>query len=292
LNRPAARVHTCAALLFVVVCRHVVTAADGPVPSRIVSLAPSVTEALFEIGLGPRVVGVTSYCRYPREVLALPKIGGYLTPSYEAIARLRPDLAVVLPEHADVEPHLNALHVPILRIDHRSIDGVIHSLLTLGTNGGATAKATDAANDLRQHIARARQIAGTAARPRVLICFARREDFGQLYAAAPGTIHDDLITDAGGQNVLMSRAVSYPTLSAEAVMRLDPDVIVEFAPEKRDPSALTRQWNVLRSLRAVKSGRVYAFTEDFLSVPGPRMVRFAETIARVLHERESSRVKP
>jgi iron complex transport system substrate-binding protein len=78
--------------------------------------------------------------------------------------------------------------------------------------------------------------------------------------------------------------VSYPTLSAEGVLRLDPDVIVEFAPEKGDPSALDRQWNVLRSLRAVRSNRVYVFTEDFLSVPGPRFVRFTESVARVIHE--------
>lgn len=281
------RIRTWASVLFIAVCCPLAAAADGSAPSRIVSLAPSVTEVLFEIGLGSRVVGVTSYCRYPRTVLALPKIGGYLTPSYEAIARLTPDLAVVLPEHADVERQLTALHVPILRVDHRSIDGVIQSLLTLGDKGGATAKATDAANDLRQHLARARQIAGTAARPRVLICFGRSEDFSQLYAAAPGTIHDDLITYAAGQNVLTSRTVSYPTLSAEGIMRLDPDVIVEFAPEKGDASALTRQWNLLRSLRAVRSGRVSVFTDDFLSVPGPRFVRFAEAVARAIHGRRN-----
>src|SRR5262249_52717909 len=78
-------------------------------PQRIVSLAPSVTEVLFEAGLGPRVAGVTSYCRFPREVLALPKVGGYLTPSYEALVALHPDLVVTLPEQADLQPRLPAL---------------------------------------------------------------------------------------------------------------------------------------------------------------------------------------
>jgi ABC-type Fe3+-hydroxamate transport system substrate-binding protein len=79
--------------------------------------------------------------------------------------------------------------------------------------------------------------------------------------------------------------VSYPTLSAEGVMRLDPDVIVEFAPGGADRAALRRQWNALGSLGAVKTGRVHVFTDDFLPVPGPRFVRFAETIATVLHPR-------
>jgi iron complex transport system substrate-binding protein len=254
-------------------------------PQRIVSLAPSVTEVLFEAGLGPRVVGVTSYCRFPRDVLALPKVGGYLTPSYEALLALQPDLVVVLPEHADIEPRLAALNIPTLRVDHRSLEGIVQSIVTLGDRCGAPARAERAADALRQNLARVRRIAGAGPRPRVLVCFGRSEDFRRLYAAAPGTVHDDLIIQAGGQNVLTSGAVSYPTLSAEGVMRLDPDVIVEFAAGGLDANVLRGEWNALGSLRAVKTGRVHVFTNDFLSVPGPRFVRFAETIARILHER-------
>lgn len=249
------------------------------IPRRIVSLAPSVTEVLFEAGVGPRVVGVTSYCRFPREVLALPKVGGYLTPSYEALVALQPDLVVTLPEQADVEPRLTALGISILRVDHRSLEGIVRSIEHVGQRCGAEATANRAAGALRQALADARRIV-TGPRPRVLICFGRAEDFRRLTAAAPGTVHSDLITQAGGVNVLTSRAVAYPTLSAEGVMRLDPDVIIEFSSSGTDAAALRRQWNRLDSVRAVKKGRVYVFTGEFLSVPGPRFARFAETIAR------------
>jgi cobalamin transport system substrate-binding protein len=255
------------------------------VPQRIVSLAPSVTEILFEAGLGPRVVGVTSYCRFPRQVLALPKVGGYLTPSYEALVALRPDLVVTLPEHADIEPRLAALRIPTLRLDHRSLDGIVRSIVELGERCGAQATAAQAAGALRRHLAGVQQIGAGRRPPRVLICFGRTEDFGRLYAAAPGTVHDDLIRRAGGQNALTSGTVSYPTLSVEGLLRLDPDVIVEFAAGRPDAAALRRQWNALGSLRAVTTGRVHVFTDDFLSVPGPRFVRFTETIARVLFPR-------
>jgi iron complex transport system substrate-binding protein len=259
--------------------------AAGSSPQRIVSLAPSVTEVLFEAGLGPRVVGVTSYCRFPREVLAIPRVGGYLTPSFEALVALRPDLAVVLPEHVDIEPRLAALRIPILRVDHRSLDGIVRSLVVLGERCDVQPRAERAAEALRQHLARVQQIRRGGPRPRVLVCFGRSEDFRRLYAAAPGTVHDDLITWAGGVNALTSRAVSYPSLSVEGLMRLDPDVIVEFAAGRPDAATLRRQWNGLDAIRAVKSGRVHVFTDDFLSVPGPRFVRFAETIARVLFSR-------
>jgi iron complex transport system substrate-binding protein len=255
------------------------TAEAQSIPRRIVSLAPSVTEVLFEAGLGSRVAGVTSYCRFPREALALPKVGGYLTPNYEALMALRPDLVVTLPEQADLEPRLTALGIPILRVDHRSLEGIVRSIEQVGQRCGAEAAANRAAGTLRQALAEARRmVAGP--RLRVLIGFGRDEDFRRMTAAAPGTVYDDLITQAGGMNVLAARAVAYPTLSAEGVMRLDPDVIIEFSPGGIDRDALRRQWNRLDSVRAVRNGRVHVFTGEFLSVPGPRFARFAGTIAR------------
>jgi iron complex transport system substrate-binding protein len=251
-------------------------------PQRIVSLAPSVTEVLFEAGLGPRVVGVTSYCRFPREVLRLPKVGGYLTPSYEALVALGPDLVITLPEQVDLEPKLAALRIPILKVDHRTLDGIVRSIVAVGDRCGASASAKRAADALRQELAATAQTAAGRPRPRVLICFGRSEDFRRLYAAAPGTVHHDLIAHAGGLNVLTSSVVSYPTLSAEGVIRLDPDVIIELSPGGADAAALRREWDVLDTVRAVKTGRVYVFTGEFLSVPGPRFARFAATIARAI----------
>ena len=257
------------------------TAAAQAPPQRIVSLAPSVTEVLFEAGVGPRVVGVTSYCRFPREALAIPKIGGYLTPSYEALVAVHPDLIVTLPEQADLEPKLSALGFPILRLDHRSLDGIVRSIEQIGERFGVGERANRAAAGLRHTLTAVSRMA-RGSRPRVLICFGRAEDFRRLTAAAPGTIHDDLIRQAGGANVLTSRAIAYPALSAEGVIRLDPEVIVEFAAGGVDAAALRRQWNRLDSVTAVRTGRVHVFTGEFLSVPGPRFVRFAETIARAI----------
>ncbi|MGH9239698.1 MAG: ABC transporter substrate-binding protein [Vicinamibacterales bacterium] len=250
-------------------------------PARIVSLAPSVTEVLFEAGAGPRVVGVTSYCRFPRAVLSLPKIGGYLTPNYEALVALQPDLVVTLAEHADLEPRIRTLGIPILRVDHRSLEGIVRSVEQVGERCGVATRAKQAAEALRQTLAAASRLIPTP-RPRVLICFGRADDVRRLTAAAPGTIHDDLITHAGGVNALTSGTVSYPTLSAEGVVRLDPDVIIEFSAGHADAAALRRQWRRLDSVRAVRNGRVHVFTDEFLSVPGPRFVRFADTIARAI----------
>lgn len=252
-------------------------------PQRIVSLAPSVTEVLFAVGLGPRVVAVTSYCRYPPAALRLPKIGGYLTPSYEALVSAAPDLAVVLSEHADIEPKLAMLRVPVLRLDHRSIEGVLAGIDAVGRRCGVEAGAEALARGLRDRLARLTAATARLVRPRVLLCFGRTDDLRRVYASAPGTVHDDLLTYAGGINAVPPGPVSYPTLSLEGVLRLDPDVIVELAPGRGDAAALMRQWQAAGALRAVKTGRIHVFTDDFLSVPGPRFVRFTETLARALH---------
>ena len=251
-------------------------------PQRIVSLAPSVTEVLFAVGLGPRVVGVTSYCRYPPAALALPRVGGYLTPSYEALLSASPDLAVILPEHADIAPKLAALRIPVLRLDHRRIDGILEGIVALGRRCGVEAAALELEGKLRRRLARLAADSPAATRPRVLLCFGRTDDFRRLYASAPGTIHDDLLAAAGGRNALAAGNGSYPTLSLEGVLRLDPDAIVEFAPGRGDPAPLLRQWHALTALRAVRTGRVHVFTDEFLDVPGPRFIRFAETLARAL----------
>lgn len=285
----SARRRSIAAGVGIVLLLHACAAHAQPAPARIVSLAPSVTEVLFELGLGPRVVGVTSYCRYPAAARALPKIGGYLTPSYEALVSLRPDLAVLLPEHADIEPRLAALRIPVLGLDHRSIDGIVGGIALLGDRCGVRGAASALVYELRQRLARVRNETTRTPRPRVLLCFGRTDDFRRVYGSAPGTIYDDLVSYAGGLNALPAGGTSYPTLSVEALMRLDPDVIVEFAPGQQDPEALVREWDTLGSLRAVKTGRVHVFTHDFLSVPGPRLVRFVEALARAIHPERAAR---
>lgn len=255
-------------------------------PMRIVSLAPSVTELLFALGLGDRVVGVTSYCRYPPEVIRIPKIGGYLTPSYEALASLRPDLAILLPEHDEVRGRVEALGIQVLRLDQTSVAGILGSATATGERCGATRQAASLRAELQTQLDQiAHTIAGRS-RPRVVICMGRNADpngFRSMSAAGPGGIYDDLIARAGGTNAIGPGPILHPSLSAEALLRIDPDAIVEFAPGSGPPERLQAGWRSLSSLRAVRTGRVYIFTQDFLTIPGPRLIRFVGELARALH---------
>ncbi len=255
-------------------------------PQRIVSLAPSVTEVLFALGLGDRVVGVTTYCRYPAEALKVAKIGGYLTPSYEALAAVHPDLAILLPEHDDIRSRVEALGIPVLRVDHTSLAGILDSLTTIGERCDIARQAAAVRAELEAPLDEITQTLAGRQSPRVVICLGRNADpsgFRSMSGAGPGGIYHDLIVRAGGTNAIPPGPILPPSLSAESLLQLDPDAIVEFAPSRGSPERLQLGWRTLSSLRAVRTGRVSIFTDDFLPVPGPRLIRFVSTLARALH---------
>ncbi len=260
--------------------------AGAAAPQRIVSLAPSLTETLFELGLGDRVVGVTDYCNFPPEVKKIKSVGGYVTPSFEAVAALRPDLLLLLPEHKEVKHNLEAMKVPILEVENRTVRAVLDSFRAIGRAAGAEARGNALSDGLQRRLDR---IAGTVAgrpRPRVLLCVARRMTgaggIGEIRVGAPGSFHGDLLAYAGADNAVPSGLIFYPEVSAEGLLKLDPDVIVELEPNA--PADKVRvEWSDLSSLRAVRTGRVLVFTQDFLAIPGPRLMRFIEDLARALH---------
>ena len=252
---------------------------------RIISLAPSVTEVLFEAGCGSRIVGVTSYCRYPADATTLPKVGGYLTPSYEAIVGLRPDLVVVLPEHEDARRYLATLDLNVVEFDHRTVRGIIDSLGAAGDLCGTPDRGDAAVAELGGLLRRIDASVAGRPRPRVVVSVSRGKErgFGSLSAAGPDGVYHDILLRAGAQNAVPPGPVLHPALSAESLLRLNPDAIVEFAPGVRDGTVIRDEWRALPSLTAVRRERVFVFTEDYLPVPGPRLVRFVETLAHALH---------
>ena len=289
--------------LVVLACLAAVPAACAPdatstptlaTAQRIVSLAPSATEVLFEAGCGGRVVGVTSYCRYPAQATTLPKVGGYLTPSYEALVALRPDLVVLLPEHGDARRYVTTLGLDVVEFDHRSIRGILDSIATAGDQCGTRARADAAVAELEGLLRRVDERTDGRPRPRVVISVSRGQErgFGSLSAAGPDGVYHDLLLRAGGRNAVPPGPVLHPALSPESLIRLNPDSVVEFAPGAMDGTAIREEWRALPSLAAVARQRVFVFTEDFLPVPGPRLVRFTDTLARALHPNDPQARRP
>ncbi len=250
-------------------------------PERIVSLAPAVTEMLFAIGAGDQVAGVTDYCTWPPEAARKPRIGGMINPSLEAIVGLRPDLVVLSMEGnlRDDFRKLEELRIPLLVTNPRSLHDIYSSIALLGKVTGHTENADSVVRTLQAREARVVTPMRVRVEPGVLLIVSLQP----LMVAGSGTFLSELLRMAGGRNLAGSSPSTYPQYSREDVVREDPDVLFVLSDAGgagSDPAAVYPEW---KSLRAVRTGRVYRVDADLLSRPGPRAVEGLELLARLLH---------
>jgi len=259
-------------------------------PERIVCLAPSVTETVFALGLGERVVGVSRFCKYPPEVQRLPKVGGYFDPNIEAIVVLQPDLVVLLEEQRQAMPALEKLGLRVLPVRHKDTAGILESLETIGAACGKLRQAAELKASLEQRIEQLRRRTATLSRPRVLVVVDRNYSSPKLEDVQAGgtTGHlAEVIELAGGRSALSEGRVQYPILSREGLLRLDPDVIVELAPAclvaQLGRERLLAPWRELTELTAVRQGQVYVLADDRAILPGPNFVELAQRLANLIH---------
>jgi iron complex transport system substrate-binding protein len=260
-------------------------------PQRIVSTAPSATEMLYALGLGDRVVGVTTFCHYPPEAARKPKIGDYLHPSIETIAGLRPDLVVSESSGVRHAERLSALHLNVLEIDDATLAGIYDSIRRIGQAAGVAARADAVCAGMRAQFDAIR--AGVAHLPRRRVLFlvgrtpGRIED---LVAAGRASHLDELLEIAGGENVFRDSIAAYAKIPLEELLARNPEVIVDMGEmsetvgvTEEQKRAVVALWGRYPSLAAVRQHRVYAVASDIFVVPGPRVVEAARALARMLH---------
>jgi iron complex transport system substrate-binding protein len=266
-------------------------AAQSTIPSRIVSTSPSITETLFALQLGDRVVGVSTYCRYPQQVLSLPKVGTFLKPEPETIARLKPDLVYVHAGPNNVVQQLGALGLRTAVVDRGTLPSIFSTIREISAAAAVPERGDALVRDIQASLDRVK--AAVAGKPprRVLIIVGRRTGtLTDMTAVGPGSYLHDLIGIAGGENVLGSVKVEYPRISMETVITLKPDVIIDVGEMGETPADSDQRRHVTESLwakqqlvSAVRSGGVHAVTDEAFVVPGPRVVDVARTMALWFH---------
>ena len=257
-------------------------------PQRIVSLVPATTEMLFAIGGGDRLVGVSSYDRYPPEVAKLPRVGGLLDPSVERLLALRPDLAIVYDTQADLRRQLERAGIPMFLYVHRDLDDITVTLGSLGERVGLKAAADSMARRMNEQFGEIRSRVAGQPRPRTLLVFGREPGALRNVDASGGYgfLHD-LLELAGGSDALADIPRQSVMLSTEMILARAPEVVIEVhygSPMSGEQMERERRvWNALPSLPAVQNGRVHLLVGDEFVVPGPRIVLAAERLARTLH---------
>lgn len=258
-----------------------------PPPARIISIVPAVTEMLFAIGAGPRLVAVSSFDHWPPDAEKLAKVGGLLDPDIEKIISLRPDLLVVDASQAEVIAKAEGAGIRVYRYRLGGLDNVARTMRELGQIEGMQSQGEAAARGVEHRLEAIRARVAGRPRPRTVLVFGREP--GALRAidvsGGVGFLHD-IVQLAGGDNVFGSEKREWVRVSVESILAAAPEVVVELHYGYHlTPARLRTEmavWKGLPALPAVRANRIYLLEGDKYVVPGPRVIEAAEEVAAVI----------
>jgi iron complex transport system substrate-binding protein len=249
-------------------------------PERIVTLAPNLTEIVYAVGAGNRLVGNTTFCDYPAEAKQVTKVGDTMQPNIERIIALRPDL-ILISTASQLETFTKQLDergIAVFVTDPHDLEGVFRSIKTVGDILGQQEQAGKLVDSLR---ARAAAVESSVKGLPVVTVFYQVSP-SPLWTAGRRSWITDLIRRAGGRSVTAEVEGEWMRYSDEAALASHPDAIIMAASDSTGGEAM-KVAPALEKSPAALNKRVYAINGDYLSRPGPRLVEGLEQIAHALH---------
>ncbi len=251
-----------------------------PSPVRgIISLAPSFTEIVYALGAEEKLVGVTTYCDYPQEAALKQKVGDFLNPSIERIIAMKPDCVLATaPSQARTIDRLEKLGLNVVQLNPESILGVERCIVQIGEILDRKDAADSLVDQFRGSIRRLRHLTSLIEnKKRVFL----EMDTNPLVSPGPASFVGELLTLAGGENVVQSNS-RYPVVNPEFVIKEDPEVIIIANPAVSPEEVKSRLgWG---TISAIRWGRVYSIEAGKISRPGPRAVKGAEELFRLIYQ--------
>jgi iron complex transport system substrate-binding protein len=243
---------------------------------RAVSLAPNLTEIVFAVGAGEKLVGVTSFCNYPQEAQKIQKIGDTMNPNIENIVALKPQI-VLVSTASQIENFTKTLeqqNIAYFVTSPQNLDGIYKSLYQIGEIFGKSEKANEIVNSMKERVADVETRTNIAADVKVFLQVSKEP----LYTIGKDSFMTDLISRAGGVSVTKDVAAAYPKLSKETALALNPEaIILSDSEDNQEPN------EVFKNSPAVKNSKVFKINADIISRPAPRIVDALEQIAKLLH---------
>lgn len=251
-------------------------------PLKIISLAPSNTEILFALGLGKKVVGVTNNCDFPSSTKDKEKVGDFTAPNIEKILILKPDLVLSGGGvQKDLAIKLAALKIPTLTLYPKDLNQVLTDIVIIGKATGRVKESLVFMTKLTERINNIKNKTTDLKKPTVYFEIWN----SPITSAGAGTFIDELIVLAGGQNLIHDIEKTYPEISAEEIIKRNPEIIVTAYMGKRGKikkEIINRSgW---KNIDAVKNDKIYDdINPDLLLRSGPRLVNGLEELAKKIH---------
>lgn len=250
-------------------------------PHRIISLAPSITETLFALGLDSSIVGVTDYCDYPSPAKLKAKVGGIMNPDVERIVALRPDL-VLMSGSGNMKSDYDKLTssgITVFVSYPHTIEDIFKSISDAGVMTSTTSRADFLLRDLR--LRKNELVSQAAARQKRTVLMVL--SLNPIVAIGPGTFLDEMITLANGENIAHTSTTAYPLLSREEILRRQPDVIIATNDIVRSTSDILSSYPEWKTLSAIRNKSVGIVDASIVSRPGPRIVDGLDAVVKAIH---------
>ena len=250
---------------------------EKPQPyQRIASFSPALTEILFALNLGEQVIAVTSYCKYPDQVLdkdRYPNIGTLFDTKFEKLAKLKPDLVILEKTSVNQQSKLDDMGLNSLNVELKRLDQITKVIAQIAQKTGQSDQLAKSLNQQRQEIIKEHR---------------SKKDLSVLimvdanFIAGANTMYHEMIKDLNCENAYKGN-IPYPQLSAEGLIHMNPDVIIQLEPELGNDlekqSAIINKWHQKKQLNAVKKNQVYVLAKPYVSIPGPRFILTMRDIA-------------
>ena len=251
-------------------------------PKRIISIGPANTEILFVIGAEQLLVGVDRYSDYPEAAKKIERVGGLLSPSFDKIVALNPDLVIVgTSTHPEIMDKLVALNLRVASIAPKNLDKIYQRIGLFGQICDKSAEADQVVRQMKDRVKSVREVVEPIPKSERKTVF-YEVWYDPLQSAGPGSFIHALIELGGGINIAGDAKTAWPLFSLETVVARNPQVI--FTTRKKSVTELLeghrKAWN---GISAVEAKRVYQLNGDEISRPGPRVVRALEAIAQALY---------
>ena len=254
----------------------------GSPPKRIVSLAPSLTEMVYFLELGDRLVGVTRFSYFPEEAREKPRVGTYTDINVEKVITLDPDLVIATADgnrREDVEM-LEEAGIPVYVVNPRRISQILEAIESVGDVCGVAPRARALVGSLRQRIEKVKEAVRGRDRPLVFLVINTKP----LMSVNRSTTHHDIIELAGGRNLAEDQPITYPRLSWEEVIRRGPEVIIISSMDRSaEYERARREWFQWHAIPAVQKGHVYLINSDLIDRAAPRIIDGLEEMAKLIH---------
>ncbi len=253
---------------------------------RVISLSPSITEIIFELGQGNQIVGNTKFCNYPPRSLLIKKIGGFLDINYEMIIDLKPDTIFHYPEHLNKIEKLGQF-AKLVMIQHKNVRDLLNSIKIISSELSINRKGLELIKKIRNQLEKVRMKVKVKLKKKVLIIIGRDPNrLRNITIIGKGDFLNEIIEIAGGINAYNGN-ISYPSVSIESIIKMDPELIIEFSfsPDPPSENAVISLWSDFLYIRAVKKKNIHVISDDYWVRPGPRIGRIAESMYEMLHKK-------